>query len=146
MKAALPMTEIKRGFWARNQQRLAPWLFLAPGILFFLVYVIFPVFQSFNLSLYEWDGLGEAEFIGLRNYEDLYWEFVDRDAFYVSLKNNLIWLFLYLLAIPAGLFIALFLNQTVWGIRLYKSLFFFPSRRSWWALSSPGSMIRPSGF
>ena len=127
-QAALPTTDASqpRGFFARNQQVLAPWFFLAPGILFFLFYVIFPVFQSFNLSLYEWDGLGEAEYIGLRNYEDLYWEFRDRDAFYVSLKNNLIWLFMYLLAIPAGLFIALFLNQTVTGIRLYKSLFFFP--------------------
>jgi multiple sugar transport system permease protein len=33
---------------------------------------------------------------------------------------------LFMLAVPAGLFIALFLNQTVTGIRLYKSLFFFP--------------------
>ena len=114
------------GWWRRNQQTLAPALFLAPGVLFFAVYVIFPIFQSFNLSLYEWDGLGTAEYVGLRNYEDLYWEWVDRDAFYTSLKNNLIWLLLYLLAIPAGLFIALFLNQNVWGIRLYKSLFFFP--------------------
>ena len=40
--------------------------------------------------------------------------------------NNVKWLVLFLLAIPAGLFIALFLNQTVTGIRLYKSLFFFP--------------------
>ena len=44
----------------------------------------------------------------------------------ISLKNNVIWLILYLLAIPAGLFVALFLNQTVTGIRIYKSLFFFP--------------------
>ncbi|MEM6637864.1 MAG: sugar ABC transporter permease [Pseudomonadota bacterium] len=110
----------------RNQIAITPWLFLAPGVLFFLFYVIFPVFQSFNISLYEWDGLGQPEYVGLQNYEDLYWEFVDRDAFFVSLKNNIIWLFLYLLAIPAGLFIALFLNQTVAGIRLYKSLFFFP--------------------
>ena len=113
-------------WWHRNQQRIAPALFLAPGILFFLVYVIFPVFQSFNLSLYEWDGLGQPEYIGFQNYEDLYWEWVDRDAFYTSLGNNLIWLLMYLLAIPAGLFIALFLNQNVVGIRLYKSLFFFP--------------------
>ena len=109
-------------WWHRNQQQLTPWLFLAPGILFFLFYVIFPIFQSFNLSLYEWDGLGQAEYVGLYNYEELYWD----DAFYTSLKNNVIWLLLYLLAIPAGLFIALFLNQTVTGIRLYKSLFFFP--------------------
>ena len=115
------------GSWFhRNQIAITPWLFLAPGVLFFIFYVISPIFQSFNVSLYEWDGLGEAEYIGLRNYQDLYWEFVDRDAFFVSLKNNVIWLFLYLLAIPAGLLIALFLNQNVWGIRLYKSLFFFP--------------------
>ncbi|MEP1934289.1 MAG: sugar ABC transporter permease [Roseibium sp.] len=115
-----------RSWFHRNQQSIAPWLFLAPGVLFFLVYVILPVLQSFNLSLYEWDGLGKATYVGMRNYEDLYWEFVDEDAFYTSLKNNIIWLALYLLAIPAGLFIALFLNQTVTGIRLYKSLFFFP--------------------
>jgi multiple sugar transport system permease protein len=119
----IPETE---SWFHRNQQRIAPWLFLTPGILFFAVYVIIPVFQSFNLSLYEWDGLGEKTYVGLRNYEDLYWEYVDRDAFFVSLKNNVLWLFLYLLAIPAGLFIALFLNQNVAGIRIYKSLFFFP--------------------
>lgn len=119
-------TRDPHGWWHRNQQTLAPLLFLAPGVLFFVFYVIYPVFQSFNLSLYEWDGLGAKEYIGLQNYEDLYWEFVDRDAFYTSLKNNIIWLFMYLLAIPAGLFIALFLNQNVWGIRLYKSMFFFP--------------------
>ncbi len=124
--AVLTQTAEKESWFHRNQQAIAPWLFLAPGILFFAVYVIAPVFQSFNLSLYEWDGLGQAEYVGLRNYEDLYWEFVDRDAFYTSLKNNVIWLLMYLLAIPAGLFIALFLNQTVFGIRLYKSLFFFP--------------------
>ena len=122
-----PFAPHRRGSWFhRNQQRLAPWLFLCPGAAFFLVYVIAPVFQSFQLSFYEWDGLGQITFVGMRNYEDLYWEWVDRDAFYVSLRNNLIWLALYLLAIPAGLFIALFLNQAVWGIRLYKSLFFFP--------------------
>ena len=115
------------GSWFhRNQIAITPWLFLAPGVLFFVFYVIFPITQSFNISLYEWDGLSPAEYVGLRNYEDLYWEFVDQDAFYTSLKNNVIWLVLYLLAIPAGLFIALFLNQTVTGIRLYKSMFFFP--------------------
>ena len=88
----------------------------------FLLYVIFPIFQSMGISLYQWDGLGEKEFIGLQNYVEL----MDDEAFYTSLKNNVIWLVLYLLAIPAGLFAALFLNQTVRGIRIYKSLFFFP--------------------
>jgi multiple sugar transport system permease protein len=110
------------GFWKRNQRKLAPWLFLAPGILIFLVYVIIPIFQSIWISFYEWDGLGPKTWVGMGNYVDLF----DDDSFWTSLKNNIIWLVLYLLAIPAGLAVALFLNQTVAGIRLYKSLFFFP--------------------
>lgn len=109
-------------FWKRNQRTLAPWLFLAPGMIMFLIYVIYPIFESINLSFYDWDGLGQKTYIGSQNYKDL----LDDDAFYTSLWNNLIWLLLYLLAIPAGLAVALFLNQTVSGIRLYKSLFFFP--------------------
>ena len=117
-----PANPAQRSWYKKNEIALTPWLFLAPAILFFMVYVIIPVFQSFNLSLYKWDGLGTSEFVGLRNYSEL---MGDR-AFEISLWNNLKWLVLYLLAIPAGLFIALFLNQTVPGMRLYKSLFFFP--------------------
>lgn len=106
----------------RNQRDYAPWLFLAPGMLVFLLYVIFPIFQSIWISFFEWDGLGPKTWVGAQNYIDL----LDDDSFYTSLKNNIIWLVLYLLAIPAGLAVALFLNQTVPGIRLYKSLFFFP--------------------
>jgi multiple sugar transport system permease protein len=111
-----------RSWLQKNRMTVTPLLFLLPGLLFFMVYVISPIFQSFNISLYEWDGLGEATYIGLDNYREL---MTDR-AFETSLWNNVKWLVLYLLAIPAGLLIALFLNQTVTGIRLYKSLFFFP--------------------
>ena len=88
----------------------------------FMMYVIIPIFQSVNISFYEWDGLGEATWVGADNYIEL----MDDEAFYTSLKNNVIWLVLYMLAIPGGLLVALFLNQTVRGIRIYKSLFFFP--------------------
>ncbi|KQQ75012.1 ABC transporter permease [Rhizobium sp. Leaf321] len=105
-----------------NREWLTPWLFLAPGLFMFIVYVLLPIFQSIWISFHDWDGLGEKVWIGLGNYREL----LDDDSFYVSLKNNVIWLLLYLLAIPAGLAVALFLNQSVTGIRLYKSLFFFP--------------------
>ncbi|WJY22170.1 MULTISPECIES: carbohydrate ABC transporter permease [Rhodobacterales] len=123
-EAAVPMGDGRdaQTWMQRNKMVVTPILFLLPGFLFFAVYVIIPIFQSFQISLYEWDGLGEATFVGARNYQEL---LTDRN-FEISLWNNLKWLALYLLAIPAGLFIALFLNQTVVGIRLYKSLFFFP--------------------
>ncbi|MGI9510689.1 MAG: carbohydrate ABC transporter permease [Geminicoccaceae bacterium] len=112
----------QKTWWKANQRKLAPWIFLAPGVFMFLVYVIFPIFESMWISFYDWDGIGEATWIGTDNYVELF----DDDAFYTSLKNNVIWLVLYMLAVPAGLLIAIFLNQNVVGIRLYKSLFFFP--------------------
>ena len=112
----------ERSWLQRHRMTVTPLLFLLPGVLFFLVYVITPIIQSFNISLYDWDGLGTATFVGFGNYEEL----IDDRAFEISLWNNLKWLALYLLAIPAGLLIALFLNQNIIGIRIYKSLFFFP--------------------
>ena len=116
----MPFRASQKSFW--NNKKNTPWLFLLPGLLFFALYVIFPIFQSFNISFYKWDGMGKAEYVGLKNYQKL---FNDR-AFEISLWNNLKWLVLYLLAIPAGLALALFLNQNITGIRFYKSLFFFP--------------------
>ncbi|MDC1229156.1 sugar ABC transporter permease [Octadecabacter sp.] len=112
-----------RSWYKRNEIAVTPWLFLLPGIAFFALYVIMPIFQSFWISFHQWDGLGEKTWVGLANYERLLGG--DR-KFEISFWNNLRWLVLYLLAIPMGLFISLFLHQKVFGIRLYKSLFFFP--------------------
>jgi len=115
-------------YYKRNKLAVTPWLFLAIGLGLFLIYVIIPIFQSISYSFTKWNGLydinGEwtGEWVGFRNYIVL----LDDPNFYTSLKNNILWLVLYMLAVPIGLFIALFLNQTVRGIRFYKSLFFFP--------------------
>jgi multiple sugar transport system permease protein len=119
---ALPDASAPRRNRRRAPKWLAPVLFLAPGIAMFVLYVIAPIFESIWISFHDWDGLGAATFIGIDNYVEL----LDDEAFYTSLKNNVLWLLLYMLAVPAGLFVALFLNQSVFGIRLVKSLFFFP--------------------
>ncbi|GAL10761.1 ABC transporter permease protein [Vibrio astriarenae] len=95
---------------------------MMPALIVFTVYVILPIFESISLSFYDWDGLGEKTLIGLENYRELF----DSEAFYTSLKNNFLWLVFFMLAPPIGLAIALFLNQQVRGIRVVKSLFFFP--------------------
>ena len=107
-----------------NQRRfnITPWLFLMPAMLMFAVYVVYPIVQSISLSFYEWDGLGDKVWVGWNNYIELF----DDDNFWTSLKNNIIWLVFFMLAPVIGLAIALFLNQEVLGVRLAKSLFFFP--------------------
>ena len=51
---------------------------------------------------------------------------MDDEEFYTALWNNVRWLVCFMGAVPIGLALALFLNQVVFGIRLIKSLFFFP--------------------
>ena len=69
-----------------------PWIFLAPAVIVFAIYVVIPVFQSFWLSLYDWDGLSPTKkFVGLSNYAALFQD----DQFWTSLKNNVYWLVLF---------------------------------------------------
>ncbi|RBO82716.1 MULTISPECIES: carbohydrate ABC transporter permease [Marinomonas] len=105
-----------------KQQQWMPVLFLAPAVILFVVYVVFPILQSIWLSFYEWDGIGEKVFVGFDNYIELF----DDYQFWVALKNNVYWMVFFMLAPPIGLAIALFLNQKVMGIRAVKSMFFFP--------------------
>ena len=99
-----------------------PWLFLMPGIFLFAIYVLWPIMSSISISLYQWDGLSPATYVGLENYIEL----MDDEEFYTALWNNVRWLICFMGAVPVGLALALFLNQVVFGIRLIKSLFFFP--------------------
>jgi len=51
-------------FWRGN----VAWLYLAPALLFYLVFVIIPWLNSVWYSLYDWDGIGAATWVGLQNY------------------------------------------------------------------------------
>ena len=98
----------------RLPKQLVPWLFMAPALLLFSLYVLYPIVSSFMLSFYSWDGLGDKTWVGFGNYIQLF----DSESFWTALKNNIIWMVLFMLAPPIGLAIALFLNQQVAGIRL----------------------------
>jgi multiple sugar transport system permease protein len=98
-------------------------IFLAAAVIVFAIYVVIPVFESFWLSLYDWDGLSPSKkFIGLGNYTELFQD----EQFWTSLKNNVYWLVLFLLGPVIGLAIAIFLNQNIPAMRIVKSIFFFP--------------------
>ena len=121
-------------FWERNQLKLAPFLFLAPAVGLFLIFVIYPIADSIWVSFHEWSGvnryavddegnLKNFKWVGLDNYIYL---FTYDDEFYVAVFNNIKWFFFSLIAIPFGILLALFLNQQILGIRWVKSFFYFP--------------------
>lgn len=105
-----------------KKQIAAPWLFMAPALALFAVYVVYPITESIWISFHEWDGIGDMTWVGADNYAEM----AEDEQIATAIVNNLYWLVLYLLSPPLGLALAVFLNQQVRGIRLAKSLFFFP--------------------
>ncbi len=108
--------------WRRQRWWLTPTLLIAPAIILFFTVILLSAVRSLWISLHDWDGFGAMTWIGLGNYVELY----NDPQFYVSLKNNLIWLVMFMAAPPAGLAIALLVNQKIRGMRFLKSLFFIP--------------------
>jgi len=109
-------------FWKHNRSWLWPTLFICPAVILFGVVIVWSSLQSLWISLHQWDGLGPKVWVGLSNYRELFQD----PQFFVALKNNVIWLVLFMLAPPLGLAIALLVNQKIQGMRIAKSLFFTP--------------------
>lgn len=115
-------TFMQFNFWERNQLRLAPVFFLAPGLVMFVIYVIYPILGSLWISLHEWDGIGDMTWVGFANYVEM----IEDERVLTALSNNIIWLLFFLLAPPLSLGLAIYLNQSLAELRIFKSLFFFP--------------------
>ncbi|MBB6348264.1 raffinose/stachyose/melibiose transport system permease protein [Nonomuraea muscovyensis] len=47
---------------------LVGWLFVAPALVFYAVFVLRPTVLTFQYSLYEWNGIGASTWVGLANY------------------------------------------------------------------------------
>ena len=54
------------------REKLTGFLMVLPALVFFLAFVLYPAIRTFAYSMYDWDMLTEAEFIGLENFKKLF--------------------------------------------------------------------------
>ncbi len=105
------------------KKRKVQWRFLAIPLIFYTIWVIGPTIYTFYLSLTEWDGLTDPNFIGITNYLDLF----NDSVFYTSLVNNFIWLFIFLLIpVVLGLFLAILLSKKIRWAKGFKAAIYSP--------------------
>ncbi|MBU1175312.1 MAG: sugar ABC transporter permease [Alphaproteobacteria bacterium] len=103
----------------RMRTAIRPWLFLAPALLFMSLYLVYPVFATLWLSLFDRNGV---HFVGLSNY---IWLFQD-PGFQQSVFNNLMWLIIVpSLSTGFGLLVAVLADRLWWG-QIAKSMIFMP--------------------
>ncbi len=107
----------------RKQNRVTPYLFLLPYLAAFILFRLGPTLAGLGISLLNWNIIGTAHFIGLRNYTAL-----ARDPqFFLSIKNTLYFM---LLTAPAmivlGLLLALLVNARLRGRAVARTAIFAP--------------------
>jgi multiple sugar transport system permease protein len=109
-------------FWHRP----AFWgfVFISPWIVGYLCFTLGPMMGSLLLSFCKYD-LANLQFVGAANYERL---FTNDPLFWKSLWNTATYtLFAVPLGLTGSLLLAVFLNQKVKGLALYRTLYYIPS-------------------
>ncbi|MEG8947123.1 carbohydrate ABC transporter permease [Rosettibacter firmus] len=105
------------------KKKFVPYLFVAPYIIHFLLFVGFPVGFSIYLTFHDWNIISPMEFIGLANYERLF----NDTLFWKSLKNTLIFLLIHIpLQIIVALFLAELLTQKIKLKNFFRASYFMP--------------------
>ncbi|PTX54935.1 carbohydrate ABC transporter membrane protein 1 (CUT1 family) [Litoreibacter ponti] len=109
-----------------NVNRLTPYLFLAPAAIVMGVALLYPVGYMIYASFLDWNPsqrIGEAEFVGLRNYTKLLTDEAFRESFFVTLKFASIVVSLEMLL---GVGLALLLDRNIRGMSTLRTLFILP--------------------
>lgn len=124
-------------------------VFLAPAVLIYTLFMIWPLADSLRLSFNDADGA----FTGLSNYKTLLQGDLWSDRFWGALRNNFLFFLVHILIQnPIGLLLAALLSQrTLRGANVYRTLFFMPTMLSvviigfiWQLILSPIWGIAPS--
>lgn len=109
-------------------QKVAPYVFVLPFVLVFLIFWVYPLVSSFGMSFQKVTLGQEAAWIGVDNYEKL----MGDGIFLKAVGNSAIYMVLTLvILIPFPmLFAVLINNKFMWAREFFKSSFFFPALTS----------------
>ncbi|MFK5889442.1 MAG: sugar ABC transporter permease [Flavobacteriaceae bacterium] len=108
---------------AKRKFKIGSYLLVSPYVLFFLVFVAFPVLFSFYLTFHKWNVISPMEYSGLYNYEKM----LNDRMFYKSLVNTLYFLLIHIpLQLVFSLGIAVLLNSKIRFSSFFRASFFLP--------------------
>lgn len=109
-----------------NLRRITPYMFLAPAALIMILGLLYPILYMIYASFLNWNPsqlIGEAEFIGLRNYANLLMDESFRESAGVTLKFSFIVL---VTEMCVGVGLALLLDRNIRGISVLRTIFILP--------------------
>ncbi len=99
--------------------------FTAPTFILLGIFIFWPIFYSFYLSLFKWNMISPRKtFLGFQNYRDMY----NDPVFWLVVKNTLLMAFFTVIVKMAiSLYLASQLNKKVKGSSVYRAIIFSPT-------------------
>jgi multiple sugar transport system permease protein len=113
------------------QDNLSSYAFLAPWLLGFMIWTLYPLLYSLYLSFTQYNMIQAPRWIGLRNYFVMFIgnaEFPRDPRF---MKSLLVTLHFVVVSVPAklvfALAVAMLMNQKLRGIPFYRTIYYIPT-------------------
>ncbi|MEH7179716.1 carbohydrate ABC transporter permease [Neobacillus vireti] len=119
-KVKRPLKQRIKDEWRKNA---LVYIILVPILAHFLVFQVIPFIYSFILTFLNYRIIGVSEFVGLRNWMQLF----NDDIAWKSIWNTLLFSFYYIVPTMAlGLILALIIKSGIRFTKLIKGIFFLP--------------------
>lgn len=126
-----------------HREGVSGYLFIAPWIIGFLLFYLYPLLSTFYDSFTEYKLFGDPQWIGLENYQKLlFQDLVFRDAAWHMLLYVVVSTVIY---IVCGLGLALLLNRAFPGNHFFRTVFYLPSLMVGVAIGSMFVQVFQSG-
>lgn len=148
--ARRPRSGLRLGEWLNREGILGP-LFVAPAMLLLLVLVAYPFCMALYFSLSDSFIGRPSEFIGIRNFVNLW----DSDAFRQTFQNAFVFTSIAIaVKLVLGITLALLLNQQLWFKRMIRGAVLLPwviptalsTLGWWWMFNSLYSVVNWTGI
>ena len=108
----------------KRREAIAGYLFLAPFMIFFAVFVVRAVITAVQMSFFDWHVLRGATPIGLGNYEEIF----NDDVWWIALKNTFTFTFMTVIGTTiVGLAAAVAVTRPIRGQGFFRVLLYMPS-------------------
>ncbi|MFT4284613.1 MAG: sugar ABC transporter permease [Protaetiibacter sp.] len=123
---AAPVQSRRRSY--RMRDNLAGYLFIAPFLVYFVVFLLGPMVMSFVISFTDWNMRSTPEFVGVDNYVNLLTDSTRYPDFWPSLAVTLKYVAMSLpIGLVAALVVAAMLNANVKGEGFFKTAYYIPN-------------------
>ncbi len=111
---------------------LAGYFFVAPSLIFIVVFVVVPIIAALRYSFTKYDLMPAPEWVAFRNYRNL----LDDTRYPAAIRNTLVFAFG---TVPTGvitsLLLAVLINRNIRGIFAFRAMFYMPVVSSFVAVS-----------